>query len=119
MSVNSHDELVDNGYTAISHLFKSGKFNIVTITPAVAILMRLMETYPTLTGVEKKRLVIAILQKAVEESGLSDEEKVVTLMVVDQVVPDVIDLVVSAAKGNLGLNIKESCNAFSCFGKKK
>lgn len=114
--MEQHTELVNQGYDAIQHLFKSGKFNIVTVTPAVAILMKLMETYPNLSGIEKKRLVIAVLQKAVDESDFSDEEKAISKLVIEQIVPDVIDLVVSAAKGNLNLNIKKSC--FACLGKK-
>ena len=56
-------------------------------------------------GQEQKTLVEGIVRKVVKHSDIEDEKKQLVIAMLDEgVVGDVIDLVVSASKGELNIN---------------
>lgn len=59
----------------------------------------------TLSGEEKKKAVIEIVEKAVVDTPMDDHiEKILLEMIEDGIVSHTIDIIVSASRGNLNLN---------------
>lgn len=96
--------------------FKIASF---TITPdtIITVLQYAMEAIEvtTLTGQEKKKAVIDIVRKAVVDAPINDNvEKIILEMVDDGIVSHMIDIIVSASRGNLSLNGMASASKVVC-----
>ena len=75
-----------------------------TITTVIQLAMEIVEA-SNLKGKAQKKLVTKIVKKVVEDAPISDEkEKLILDMIEFGVVGNVIDLVVSASKGELNIN---------------
>lgn len=78
--------------------------SVKTVTFVIKIAMEIAEA-TELKGQEQKTLVEGIVRKLVKHSDIEDEKKqLVIAMLNEGVVGDVIDLVVSASKGELNIN---------------
>jgi Ni,Fe-hydrogenase maturation factor len=67
--------------------------------------MNLVEMNNKLSGFEKKAVVIEVINKLLDESpNLTPEAKTSLKLIVNVVVPNVIEAVVSATKGNTNIN---------------
>jgi hypothetical protein len=98
--------LFDSVTVAEAQVLK-GKFDIKTITPTLLICMRFVGTqYKSLTGQQKKDLVIKLLQKICPDD------------LIDQLIPPLIDYFVAVDGGNLKINPTFIDN-FCCCCKKK
>jgi len=86
-----------------------------TITTVIKICMEIAEA-TKLKGKEQKVLVERLIKKVVKDAPISDEkEKLLLDMVGEGVVGDVIDLVVSATKGELDVNAVEKAAVGCCL----
>ena len=86
-----------------------------TITTVIKICMEIAEA-TKLKGNEQKVLVERLIKKVVKDAPISDEkEKLLLDMVGEGVVGDVIDLVVSATKGELDVNAVEKAAVGCCL----
>ena len=89
--------------------------NIVIITSQ---LIRVVEEYKTLTGSQKKMLVINTIKRLVNETVSNNDEKIALLLVIDNTIPYMIDGFVDAINGNIKFDNKKakSCisNIFFC-----
>ena len=75
-----------------------------TITQIVKIAMEIVEA-TKLKGKEQKALVERIVRKIVTDAPLDESKKSIVISMLDEgIVGDVIDLVVSATKGELDIN---------------
>ena len=75
-----------------------------TITTVIQLAMEIVEAC-NLKGEAQKKLVTSIVKKVVVDAPISDEkEKLILDMIEFGVVGNVIDLVVSASKGELNIN---------------
>jgi len=75
-----------------------------TITTVIQIAMEIVEA-SNLKGEAQKKLVTKIVKKVVEDAPISDEkEKLILDMIEFGVVGNVVDLVVSASKGEVNIN---------------
>ena len=91
-----------------------------TITQIVKIAMEIVEA-TKLKGKEQKALVERIVRKIVTDAPLDESKKSIVISMLDEgIVGDVIDLVVSATKGELDINSVEkvATGCLSCFLKK-
>lgn len=78
--------------------------SVKTVTFVIKIAMEIAEA-TELKGQEQKTLVEGIVRKVVKHSDIEDEKKQLVIAMLDEgVVGDVIDLVVSASKGELNIN---------------
>jgi len=66
--------------------------------------MQLVERTPNLTGSDKKRIVIQVVKLIVDEFDLDSETKAAIHLVIDTTLPVSIDLIISASRGEFGLN---------------
>jgi hypothetical protein len=89
--------------------------NIVIITSQ---LIQVVEKYKTLTGNQKKMLVISTIKRLVNEKESNNDEKIALLLVIDNTVPHMIDGFVDAINGNIKFDKEKikSCisNIFFC-----
>jgi hypothetical protein len=86
-----------------------------TITIVIKICMEIAEA-TKLKGKEQKVLVERLIKKIVKDAPITDEkEKLLLDMIEEGVVGDVIDLVVSATKGELDVNAVEKAAVGCCL----
>lgn len=86
-----------------------------TITQIVKIAMEIVEA-TKLKGKEQKVLVERIVRKIVNDSPLEESKKSIVISMLDEgIVGDVIDLVVSATKGELDINTVEEVATGCCL----
>ena len=86
-----------------------------TITTVIKICMEIAEA-TKLKGKEQKVLVERLIKKVVKDAPITDEkEKLLLDMIEEGVVGDVIDLVVSATKGELDVNAVEKAAVGCCL----
>ena len=86
-----------------------------TITQIVKIAMEIVEA-TKLKGKEQKVLVERIVRKIVIDSPLEESKKSIVISMLDEgIVGDVIDLVVSATKGELDINSVEKVATGCCL----
>ena len=86
-----------------------------TITEIVKIAMEIVEA-TKLKGPDQKVLVEKIVRKTVTESPLDEAKKSIVIAMLDEgIVGDVIDLVVSATKGEVNINTVEKVATGCCL----
>ena len=86
-----------------------------TITQIVKIAMEIVEA-TKLKGKEQKVLVERIVRKIVNDSALEESKKSIVISMLDEgIVGDVIDLVISATKGELDINTVEEVATGCCL----
>lgn len=85
------------------------------ITLIIKLAMEIVEA-SALKGEEQKKLVEKIVRKIVVEAPIEDDKEKLLLDMIDEgVVGDVIDLVVSASKGELDINVAEKAAVGCCL----
>jgi len=86
-----------------------------TITQIIKIAMEIVEA-TKLKGKDQKALVEKIVKKIVKESPLEESKKSIVISMLDEgIVGDVIDLVVSATRGELDINTVEKVATGCCL----
>lgn len=95
------------------------KVNLSTFMLLVPRCMEIVEKIPTLTGPEKKALVLEVLARLVEELPIDEEDKQSLKLIVTTVVPVVVDTIVSSALGQFAINVVEEIEeeVTGCFAK--
>lgn len=95
------------------------KIASLTITPdtIITVLQYAMEAVEVtaLKGNEKKKAVMDIIRKAVEDAPMEDHiEKILLEMIDDGIVSHTIDIIVSASRGNINLNGMANASQVVC-----
>jgi hypothetical protein len=86
-----------------------------TITIVIKICMEIAEA-TKLKGKEQKGLVERLIKKVIKDAPISNEKERLLLDIIEEgVVGDVIDLVVSATKGELDVNVVEKAAVGCCL----
>ena len=86
-----------------------------TITQIVKIAMEIVEA-TKLKGKEQKALVERIVRKIVTDAPLDESKKSIVISMLEEgIVGDVIDLVISATKGELNINTVEKVATGCCL----
>ena len=89
--------------------------NTKNITLVIKLAMEIVEA-SALKGDEQKKLVEKIVRKIVVEAPIADDKEKLLLNMIDEgIVGDVIDLVVSASKGELNINVAEKAAVGCCL----
>lgn len=109
------DENIINATIEDIKEFTKGK--PITTTNIMLVIAHTMERivlYTSLTGAQKKRIVLESLEMYVEQSDLNDTAKSASLWVLENVAPSTIDIIVDASKGRINITaVKKGC--FPCF----
>lgn len=82
----------------------SGTITISNITLLITIVMEEVEKYKNYSGIQKKELAVIIINRLLDE--IPNEEVKLTIKIL---VPNIIDTIICATKGNLDINLKSLC----------
>jgi len=107
----------DTSFKKLNEELESRNIEITprSITIVIKICMEIAEA-TRLKGKEQKVLVERLVKKVVKDAPISDEkEKLLLDMIEEGVVGDVIDLVISATKGELDINAVEKAAVGCCL----
>tara|TARA_B100001057_G_scaffold424515_1_gene447326 strand:- start:1 stop:438 length:438 start_codon:yes stop_codon:yes gene_type:complete len=107
----------DSALLKLQSILKERKIEVSskTITQIVKIAMEIVEA-TKLKGKEQKVLAERIVRKIVNDSPLEESKKSIVISMLDEgIVGDVIDLVVSATKGELDINTVEEVATGCCL----
>ena len=102
----------------LSSELKKNNINVTpdTITSVITMAMELVEA-SQVKGEEQKRLVTEVVRKIVVDAPIADDKEKLLLDMIDQgVVGNVIELVVSATKGEINVNAAKKAAAGCCWG---
>lgn len=116
MNVNSYNALIDTFNQLYAHIkvIYTGK-----LTPASAIivmseLIQLVEKYKTITGQQKKNMVINVIKKLVNEETekYTLEEQAALSLLINTTLPTMIDTTIDAINGLLKFTKDKTKNTF-------
>ncbi len=108
-------EPVSRLYDEIEAMIDGKKIDATSIISVATLLMKTVEKYTDVNGIQKKEIVLAVLRKIVEEKVDDQDEKKNILFLIETTVPPVIDALVSVDKGQLKIKIQKGCKSlFPC-----
>lgn len=111
--VNDTSDLIVNLVNQLKSGYSLNENNVIDYVMRV---MTLVEMNSKLSGFEKKTVVIEVINKLLDESkNLTPEAKNSLKLIVNVVVPNVIEAVVSATKGNTSINNVVGVEKKCCF----
>jgi hypothetical protein len=117
-----HNPLIDRLKREVETRMRKVGLNMCksTLTRYIACVMEVIEESQVSKGVDKKKLALTILRELVElvpvgEDGERKKEKEIVLeLIKDGTLSDMIDLVVSATRGELNINRAVSVTSRCC-----
>jgi len=116
--VENYNEMIDTFNELYAHI---KVIYVEKLTPAQLILVmseliQFVEKYKTLTGQQKKNMVINVIKKMINEQTdkYTEEERTALMLVVNTTLPTVIDTTIDAING-LAKFTKDKKNTFSKF----
>jgi hypothetical protein len=117
MSKNETDITIiyDKLYKSLEKIIEQETISPSNIINIVINLMQFIEQYKVLDGNSKKQAIIDILITFIENNGSSIIESELLLDFIKNILPYVIDVIISIDKKELEINVKECCKTFSCF----
>ncbi len=102
-NVNSYNELIDTFNQLYAHIkiIYTGKLTPTTIVIVMSELIQLTEKYKTLTGQQKKNMVINVIKKLINEEleQYTQEEQAALMLVINTTIPVMIDTTIDAING--------------------
>ena len=100
-------------FTRLCPIF-AGRLDPVQLPSLIKEGMELMETFKnTLTGEQRKRVLIDVMKRIVEGTAMDPEKKKWCLVYLDTGASMTIDVIAMVAKGMTNIN-KECCRKFWC-----
>ena len=109
-------ESFDSIYAQLKERLGETEINVTTITTVVKFSMEVVEM-TQLKGKQQKVMVEKLVRKVVEDAPISDEKEKFLLDMVDEgVVGNIIEMVISATKGELNLNAAVDTGKACCVG---
>lgn len=98
------DTQVDGIYRVLK-----GRINIDNLIPSCIEVAQEIENIGHLRGMEKLELLQKVLRQAVKDSGKDEDDKQKIMMVIDTVVPLVVQAAIMASKSPIVAQVKASC----------
>lgn len=89
-------------------------FSASDFTVLLTSCMSLVESYKTLSGEDKKNIVVEVITMFIDSAPISAEVKQLLHTMLDLLVQSMIDLFVSVANGELLKNFKTCCSKKMC-----
>ena len=120
MEQSKIDEIINNDLTKIIDSLNSSftDFSLDKISILIPKLIIIAEKYKTLRGVEKKELVIELLKNIVSKYDNVNENSILEPIIL-QLVPSMIDTLISVDKKQIKLKKTPLINCFKCLRKMK
>lgn len=94
----------------VKESIKSKKINQSTIISIIVIAMQLINKNNSITGYEKKQLVLQVIKEVINtQDSLDQTDKMSLNILVDTVGSNMIDNLIAASKGKLNLKKNNKC----------
>jgi hypothetical protein len=100
----SDQEYVKKIFDDVKKLFQDQKLDTSIVITLAVRAMELVEKVPSLSGSQKKGIVIEVGKLMVDEMDLSDEDNAKVDVIIEVTLPIAIDLIVAASRGLFDLN---------------
>ena len=102
-NVNSYNSLIDTFNQLYAHIkvIYTGKLTPTTIIIVMSELIQLTEKYKTLTGQQKKNMVINVIKKLINEEleKYTQEDQAALMLIINTTLPAMIDTTIDAING--------------------
>jgi len=109
------NELIRKVYDDAKVAFGSEQLSTSSVITLAVRLMEVVEKLPNIDGAEKKRIVIEVAKLIVNDSNISDEDKINVNLIIDLTLPMVIDTIISASRGQFSFNnLKNKLKKLCC-----
>lgn len=113
------DNFFQSSYNKLVQSIKGQQLNAATAIIFVTRAMQIIEESKSLSGPEKKQIVLDLIVKLITETPMKDEPKALLLSLPYS---SIIDQIVAATKNQLKINevvdeVKKQGKACGCFGK--
>jgi hypothetical protein len=95
----------DQIYAAVKASIGTRRVTVASVTIMITTAMVEVEKITTLTGPEKKELVLHVVGRLVDEIPLDQEDRAVIRSAVMLFGPAIIDTIVAASKGQFNINV--------------
>lgn len=92
-------EIVDNLQNILEQLIEQKGLTGENLMYIVTNLMSAVGKYKKLTGMEKKEIVLILVNRAIDESAMDPQVKASLKLAIESVIPNAIDVLVLVAKG--------------------
>ena len=125
--VKSTDVIVIHSTTATEKLYEElkqilagAKLNASNLTVILVNLMQILETYPKLTGPQKKEVILAAINMLIDDQNDNVEDAETLKLLVKMTLPNLIDTLVSIDKKQINIKLKRMTSYIfaSCCGGK-
>ena len=117
IKVNIKSKLFINTYIVLKSKTKDININATTIIHILKLSMELVEQLEDVKGTEQRDFAVLLVREIIDKSNMSQTQKENCLLVIDfGVLDNVVDFVIDATKGNVGINKikKKVSRLFSC-----
>jgi len=109
--------LVDTLYDRFRGAVGISEVDADTIVSITTLAMVVVDRQKNMSGEDKKQLVLHLLKRLVNDTDMIDKDKDATILVINAIVPSVIDTIINATKGGFDINrvksrwewIKKNC----------
>ena len=105
-------------YEELKKVIGNRKLSRSNIVNVVLSLMQVVEHYDNVHGIQKKALILDALHHLIDKQISDSEEAIEMKLVVQTILPTVIDTFVSLDKKELEIKLKKRCGKlFACFSR--
>lgn len=110
-------EIADDLTGALNTLIKDNELNPDNLMYIVTNFMSIVGKYKTLTGIEKKEIVLILINQEIDKTQLEENTHAALKLMMETVVPNAIDMLVHVAKGRYKFKYLPKLNKFfkSCI----
>ncbi len=97
----------ENLYEELNKILAGAKLNTSNLTVILVNLMQIVETYPKLTGYQKKEVILAAINMLIDDQNDNVEDAETLKLLVKMTLPNLIDTLVSIDKKQLNIKLKK------------
>ena len=102
-------------YEELKNILSGAKLNSSNLTNILINLMQIVETYPKLSGIQKKEVILASINMLIDDQNDNVEDSETLKILVKMTLPSLIDNLVKIDKKQLSIKIKQIRKyIFSC-----
>lgn len=116
VTVSYPTDIVMKIYTQISSSVGTSEFNTGAAIGIVVSLMQLVAQYPKLSGIQRKGIVIDVVNRLIDEQGGSDADTKGNLkFLIQTIISPLIDTIISIDNKEIRIAFEKGCKrAFPC-----
>ena len=111
-------DIFAQAYDELTARIKDRQFKASDLIHLATVGMEIAETYVGLSGPQKRDLVVRLVERLIQDYA-PEESQELLLSSTQLLLPSIIDQIVAASKGQLGLNLDQliKSGGCGCFGK--